>query len=57
MIITRAESIGAATVIAGANLMHSFGARKFRIRPWLVNEGSFNLWVIFSDGLQRLTCR
>ena len=57
MIIIRAESIGAATVIAGANLMHSFGARKFRIRPWLVNEGSFNLWVIFSDGLQRLTCR
>jgi hypothetical protein len=55
MIIIRAESIGAATVIAEANPMHSSGARKFRIRPWLVNEGSFNLWVTFSDGRQRLT--
>ena len=55
MIIIRAESIEAATVIAEADPMHSSGARKFRIRPWLMNEGGFNLRVTFSDGQQRLT--
>ena len=54
MIIIRAESIEAATVITEADPMHSSGARKFRIRPWLMNEGGFNLWVTFSDGQQRL---
>lgn len=55
MIIIRAESIKAATVIVEADPMHSSGARKFRIRPWLMNEGGFNLRVTFSDGKQRLT--
>ena len=55
MIIIRAESIEAATVIAEADPMHSSGARKFRIRPWLMNEGGFNLRVTFSDGKQCLT--
>lgn len=55
MIIIRAESIEAATLIAEADPMHSSGARKFRIRPWLMNEGGFNLRVTFSDGKQRLT--
>jgi len=55
MIIIRAESIEAATMIAEADPMHSSGARKFRIRPWLMNEGGFNLRVTFSDGKQRLT--
>ena len=55
MIILRAESIEAASAIAEADPMHSSGARKFRIRPWLMNEGGFNLRVTFSDGKQRLT--
>lgn len=55
MIIIRAESIEAATAIAEADPMHSSGARKFRIRPWLMNEGGFNLRVTFSDGKQRLS--
>mgnify|MGYP003641993350 CR=1 FL=1 len=54
MIIIRAESLEAATRIAEADPMHSSGARKFRIRPWLMNEGGFNLRVTFSDGRQRL---
>jgi len=55
MIIIRAESIDEATQIAEADPMHSSGARKFRIRPWLMNEGGFNLRVTFSDGKQRLS--
>ena len=54
MIIIRASSIEEATEIAQADPMHSSGARRFRIRPWLVNEGGFNLRVTFSDGKQRL---
>jgi hypothetical protein len=55
MIIIRAESIEAATVIAEADPMHSSGEQKFRIRPRLRNDGGFNLRVSFSDGQQRLT--
>lgn len=54
MIIIRAESMEEATRIAEADPMHSSGARTFRIRPWLMNEGGFNLRVTFSDGKQRI---
>ena len=54
MIIIRANSIEEATKIAEADPMHASGARKFRIRPWLMNEGGFNLQVTFSDGKQRI---
>jgi uncharacterized protein len=55
MIVIRAESLEAATKIAEADPMHSSGARKFHIRPWLMNEGGFNLRVTFSDGIHKLT--
>mgnify|MGYP003388845957 FL=1 len=55
MIIIRAESLEAATQIAEADPMHSSGARKFHIRPWLMNEGGFNLRVTFSDGKHQLS--
>lgn len=55
MIVIRAESLEAATQIAEADPMHSSGARKFRIRHWLMNEGGFNLRVTFSDGRHQLT--
>ncbi len=54
MIIIRANSMEEATRIAEADPMHSSGARTFRIRPWLMNEGGFNLRVTFSDGKQRI---
>ncbi|MGB0631572.1 MAG: YciI family protein, partial [Alphaproteobacteria bacterium] len=54
MIIIRADSLEAATRIAEADPMHASGARKFHIRPWLMNEGGFNLRVTFSDGKQRI---
>lgn len=55
MIIIRAESLEAAKQIADADPMHSSGARKYRIRPWLMNEGGFNLRVTFSDGKHKIT--
>lgn len=54
MVIIRADSLEEATKIAEADPMHSSGARKFNIRPWLMNEGGFNLRVTFSDGKQRI---
>jgi uncharacterized protein YciI len=50
MIIIRAGSLEAAKQIADADPMHSSGARKYHIRPWLMNEGGLNLRLTFSDG-------
>ena len=54
MVFISADSLEEATKIAEADPMHSSGARKFNIRPWLMNEGGFNLRVTFSDGKQRI---
>lgn len=45
LIIYRAESLEAATALTKADPMHLSGARNFRIRRWLVNEGSLNISV------------
>lgn len=37
--IYHAESIEHATEIAAADPMHKAGARRFRVLPWLLNEG------------------
>ena len=39
-----------ARAIAEADPMHARGARRYRIRPWLLNEGSLTLRVTYSDG-------
>ena len=43
--VYRAESIGHATEIARGDPMHKLGARTFRVRPWLVNEGTLTVKV------------
>lgn len=55
MIIIRAASVEEATKIAAADPMHKNGARKFRVRPWLVNEGCLTVKVTFSDGGREIT--
>ena len=50
MVIVRAENVEAAKQIAAADPMHQSGARTFRVRPWLLNEGSLTLKVTYSDG-------
>lgn len=45
MIIYRAENIAEAKKIADGDPMHRDGVRKYRLIPWLMNEGSFTLKV------------
>jgi uncharacterized protein len=49
MIIIRAESLAAATAIADNDPMHKSGARSYRIRPWLLNEGKVTVEMTFSN--------
>lgn len=54
MFILRATSMAHATELAAADPMHKAGARTFRVRPWLVNEGSITLKMSFSTGKAEL---
>ncbi len=49
MVIIRANTLAEAEQVAAADPMHSSGARTFRVRPWLMNEGSFTVRVTYSD--------
>ncbi|MCS6758390.1 MAG: YciI family protein [Candidatus Devosia euplotis] len=49
MVTIRAESVAAARAIAERDPMHQAGARTFRIRPWMVNEGSMTVRIDFSS--------
>jgi uncharacterized protein len=49
MLIYRAASVEEATAIAQGDPMHSSGARTFRIRPWLLNDGSITIRITLSE--------
>ncbi|MGH6925752.1 MAG: YciI family protein [Propylenella sp.] len=49
MVIVRAPSHEEAVRIAEADPMHRAGARRFRVRPWLINEGSLTVKIGYSD--------
>jgi len=53
MVIVRAASRDEAIKIAENDPMHKAGARSFKVRPWLINEGSVTVRVDFST--QRAT--
>ena len=50
MIIYRAGSLDEARALAEGDPMHATGARSFRLRRWLVNEGSLNIALGLSTG-------
>ena len=52
MIIVRAASLADAVAIANADPMHSAGVRSFRVRPWLLNEGSYTVTVRYSEAFR-----
>ena len=54
MIIVRAASLDEARAIAEADPMHRSGVRRYRIRPWLRNEGSITLSVRYSEPHRRV---
>jgi len=49
MVIIRAKSLAEARAIADSDPMHKSGARSYKVRPWLLNEGTLTLKVSFSD--------
>ncbi len=49
MAVIRASSVAEAREIAAADPMHASGARHFRVRPWLLNEGQITITVNYSD--------
>ena len=49
MVIIRADSLAAAKEIADNDPMHKCGARTYRIRPWLLNEGKVTVEMTFSN--------
>ena len=54
MIIIRATCLTEAHQIAAEDPMHKSGARDYRIRPWLLNEGSITINVTYSDGAREV---
>jgi uncharacterized protein len=50
MFVIRAASMAEAKKICDTDPMHICGARKYRIRPWMINEGSITIRVTASDG-------
>ncbi len=49
MIIVRAESVAAAKAIADQDPLHHNQVRQYRIQPWLLNEGSINISLSYSN--------
>ncbi len=55
MVIIRADSLAHATEIANTDPMHISGARSFKVRPWLLNEGRITVELNFSTGVYNVT--
>jgi uncharacterized protein YciI len=48
--VIRAKSLAHAKELAASDPMHQAGARSFKVRPWLINEGGLTIKISFSDG-------
>ena len=48
MVVVRAGSTAEASAIAERDPMHKCGARTYRVRPWLINEGSVTVRLDYS---------
>lgn len=48
----RADSIEAAREIAQEDPMHSSRARRFTVREWMLNEGTYSVQVYYSAGVK-----
>jgi uncharacterized protein len=49
LVIVRAPSRDEAVAIAKRDPMHKAGARSFRVRPWLINEGTLTVRLDYSS--------
>ena len=50
MVIIRALSLKDANEIAASDPMHISGARTFKVKPWLLNEGNIQISLNYSTG-------
>jgi len=48
LVVVRASSREEAVAIAERDPMHRSGARTFKVRPWMINEGSLTLRLDYS---------
>ena len=55
MVVVRAKSLAEAREIAARDPMHKSGARKFTVRPWLVNDGTILVRLNDSKGTSEMT--
>ena len=53
--VYRAASRDEAVRLAGNDPMHISGARRFTVRPWLLNEGTFSVQLFYSTGRPRIS--
>lgn len=49
LVVIRAGSRGEAIAIAERDPMHGSGARKFTVRPWMINEGTVTVRLDLSS--------
>lgn len=49
MVVVRASSREEAIGIANRDPMHQRGAREFRVRPWMINEGTVTVRLDYSS--------
>lgn len=49
IVVVRAASRKEAEAIAAKDPMHASGARGYRVRPWMINEGTINLRLDLSS--------
>lgn len=49
LVVVRAASRADAIAIAERDPMHRSGARTFRVRPWMINEGSVTVRLDYSS--------
>ncbi len=49
LVVVRAGSREEAIAIAERDPMHQRGARSFRVRPWMINEGTMTVRLDFSS--------
>lgn len=50
MFIYRTSTMDEATKIAESDPMHQAGARRFTVRPWMLNEGTLSIRLYYSGG-------
>jgi uncharacterized protein len=55
LFVYRAKSRAEAVEIAENDPMHRSGARRFTVRPWLLNEGTYNVRLFYSGGRPRVS--